>query len=436
MIHFSIQYVIMHGKSFWERKEIKVMVDFLRSVASNSDWLGFSRTLEFCTPGMGATSLERIELEFEEQRRNGHQGNVYHILKEIVKGKRKRFNSKVKDGIQHYMKTIHGARKFLKNGSLTNEQKLDQMFDYIMRQENLVELVSQKKTSNSQTPEEIKQDVKENLDELKSQLLSFDPPDTEILNPVSDEEDEAATLTSVETQSTDKSNLNPVELLTEFLDSIYLYEESHYDQSKAVDDGKGRVVVTTIHGSKGLEWPIVFVPGLSDGILPSKYVLKEENSSKRRAAMDEECRCLYVAVTRAKEKLYLSCFNENEGFGFGGNEIKPISQLLRGKPLLMATKRKHEENLNKSRKRSGFFHFSKLNRSKYKSRNAKEAMHYDSMFSHIPKAAPIKFKTAKDMLKDSKEKSRNREENPYKKRKKTKKHLGIGRKPMKPFLLN
>ena len=129
MIHFSIPYVIMHGKSFWERKEIKVMVDFLRSVASNSDWLGFSRTLEFCTPGMGATSLERIELEFEEQRRNGHQGNVYHILKEIVKGKRKRFNSKVKDGIQHYMKTNHGARKFLKNGSLTNEQKLDQMFD-------------------------------------------------------------------------------------------------------------------------------------------------------------------------------------------------------------------------------------------------------------------------------------------------------------------
>ncbi|QOU20583.1 hypothetical protein BRETT_000293 [Brettanomyces bruxellensis] len=436
MIHFSIPYIIMHGKSFWERKEIKVMVDFLRSVASNSDWLGFSRTLEFCTPGMGAMSLERIENEFEAQRKDGHKGNVYHILKEIVKGKRKRFSSKVKEGIERYMKTIHGARKFLKNESLTNEQKLDHMFDYIVEQQNLVDLVSQKKTSSSQSPDEIKQDVKENLDELRNQLLSFDPPDTEVLNPVSDEEEGTALLTSVETHSVNKGELNPVKLLTAFLDSIYLYEESHYNQSKTVEEEQGRVVVTTIHGSKGLEWPIVFVPGLCDGILPSKYVLQEENPSKRKSAMDEECRCLYVAVTRAKERLHLSCFAENDGFGFGGNEIKPVSQLLKGKPLKMAKRRKHEEQLNKSSRRTGFFQFNKLDRSKYRSRNAKEAMHYDSMFSHIPKAAPIGFKTAKDMLKDSARDNGSQKENPYKKRKKTKKHLGMGRGPMKPFKLN
>lgn len=80
------------------------------------------------------------------------------------------------------------------------------------------------------------------------------------------------------------------------------------------------VVLSTIHSAKGLEWDTVFVIALSDGVLPVTYALDDEE------ALEEECRLLYVAITRAKNNLYLSM--HNEGYNSGISTFNKLSRFL------------------------------------------------------------------------------------------------------------
>lgn len=447
MIHSNIPYIIVHGHSFWELKEVKLMVDFLRAIASSIDWLGYSRSLEFTVPGMGAKSLERIEKEFDSQRSHGHSGNVYKILGSIVKEQKRGFTSKTREGIKHYMKMIHKARSILKDDSKNMEERLGKTFDSVVERSGMVDLVVSKKTSRGKSEDDAKNEVKQNLDELKNQLMSFTPVEETLDEQVAALGDESLNATPAK----DPKDFTPVEFLTQFLDSIYLYEQTHYKQTEDNDEDEGKVTITTIHGAKGLEWPVVFVPGLADGILPSKYVLNETNTKKRKAALDEECRCFYVAVTRAKDRLYLSHFAENEGYFYGGNERKPLSSLIRGEPMKLVKKRDHKPLERYGR---GFASFNKTAKdfAKYRSRNAQDVKHAYDEFSHIPMAAPIVFTTARKKLHEDKlwkikkessklRKKRNCEElNPvtgaplHGKKKNKKKRLGFSG-PMKPFPL-
>ncbi|VEU23777.1 DEKNAAC104943 [Brettanomyces naardenensis] len=415
-IHANIPYIIVHGRSFWELKEVKLMVDFLRAIASNVDWLGYSRSLEFVVAGMGAKSLENIETEFNKQRNQGHEGNVYRILKRFIKREMVGFNAKLREGLQSYVKTIHKARHILKDDEGSMSELLGKMFDRVVKDSNLVELVAAKK-SKGKSEEDAKNEIRENLGELKNQLVTF-APNEEIL---------------------EGENNTASPFLTQFLDSIYLYEQNHYKQSQENDDSSGKVTITTIHGAKGLEWPIVFVPGLCDGILPSKYVLQETNKMKRDAAMDEECRCLYVAITRAKDILYLSYFAETEGFYYGSGERKPLSRLIRGSPLQLVQQREHKELSGE-----GFASANAVakNFDKYKSRNAQQVVKAYTEFSHIPVAVPIVFTTAKKMHSKIMSGLPQNRLNPATGapidgplRKKAKKRLGMGR-PLRPFPMN
>ena len=102
-----------------------------------------------------------------------------------------------------------------------------------------------------------------------------------------------------------------LEFLLNFLDHIYLAESVAMDDKADDETGPGRITLTTIHAAKGLEWPIVFLPALINGILPSNNALTEQNDT-RQQALDEERRCFYVALTRAKEYLYLSSYSTND----------------------------------------------------------------------------------------------------------------------------
>ncbi|GMG25520.1 unnamed protein product [Ambrosiozyma monospora] len=90
--------------------------------------------------------------------------------------------------------------------------------------------------------------------------------------------------------------LNPYYFVSQFLDTVHLFQES--------GDRKGnspQVVISTIHAAKGLEWPAVFIPCLHNGSIPCFQSVNEGTDS-----IDEERRCFYVALTRAKEMLFLS----------------------------------------------------------------------------------------------------------------------------------
>ncbi|MBF0422236.1 MAG: UvrD-helicase domain-containing protein, partial [Magnetococcales bacterium] len=110
--------------------------------------------------------------------------------------------------------------------------------------------------------------------------------------------------------------------LTNFLERVVLDGDPN-DETKAV---RQPVVLSTLHAAKGLEFPLVFLVGLEEGLLPHKLAIEDSNE----AGLEEERRLTYVGMTRAKEKLFLS--HARRRFMFNRNEPTPASRFLREIP--------------------------------------------------------------------------------------------------------
>jgi DNA helicase-2/ATP-dependent DNA helicase PcrA len=107
--------------------------------------------------------------------------------------------------------------------------------------------------------------------------------------------------------------------------------EVHTDEDDALPASGERTLLTTVHGAKGGEWPAVFVVGTEEGLLPHRRALLEEPDP--RAAVEDELRVAYVAVTRARERLYLShCRGQHTGGPTGTVAACRPSRFLLGLP--------------------------------------------------------------------------------------------------------
>ena len=100
----------------------------------------------------------------------------------------------------------------------------------------------------------------------------------------------------------------------------FLYEVSLISDNTEVTDSKNRVTLMTVHSVKGLEFKYVFITGLEEGLFPHM------NSFNSLSELEEERRLCYVAITRAKEKLYLT--NAMERILYGNNQINPVSRFI------------------------------------------------------------------------------------------------------------
>ncbi|KAG7746213.1 hypothetical protein KL912_004473 [Ogataea haglerorum] len=315
LIHANLPYQVVHGRSFWERREIRLLMDYLRAVASDMDWLGYSRCLDFQVSGLGAKSLLLLEEQLSAQRARNQPGNVYVMLESIARDGMKGITAKARAGIGEFVALIKKARELLLSDA-TEQQQLEKMFDHIVKHSRVVSVVNEERMDRKGDSQE---EIEANLNELKNQLISFNLQEEDLLQDAYAEEDEL----EVAEQSFDLTASTSLEKLTQFLDSVYLYEET-----KIAEKTVSKVTITTVHGSKGLEWPVVFVPSLCEGIFPSQHATNDVgDTTKNEAALDEERRCMYVAVTRAKERLYLSYFRETLGFGFG-DPVKRKSRFL------------------------------------------------------------------------------------------------------------
>ncbi|OWB70739.1 nucleoside-triphosphatase activity protein [[Candida] boidinii] len=120
----------------------------------------------------------------------------------------------------------------------------------------------------------------------------------------------------------DNPGIRGRKFVTLFLEGIKLYDETPKDaqvgEYVSEEEKNNVITISTIHASKGLEWPVVFIPSLVDGIIPSSQSLSEEGERAEKL-LDEERRCLYVAITRAKYKVFLSSYKkmgDTETFSF------------------------------------------------------------------------------------------------------------------------
>jgi len=273
----KISYVIWGGVRFFERKEIKDSLSYLRLIAFDDD-MAFKRIANVPSRKIGEKSIKTI-METAQER----GCSMFEALRAL--STTRAFS---KEPVRKFIDFIDTARTLAEGMSISN------LMEFVLANSGLNELYR-----NDEEEERL-----ENLNELVQSIKTYE----------SDHKEDEVSLEG-------------------YLQDVALYTNVDNDRSK------NHVKVMTIHQSKGLEFPYVFISGLSDGIMPNKRSVRE----RKKKAMEEERRLMYVAVTRAEKRLFLT---ESEGYSAQGGFNKVPSRFLREiNEHLMVTEGQMDEDL-------------------------------------------------------------------------------------------
>ncbi|KAG7195779.1 uncharacterized protein KQ657_002164 [Scheffersomyces spartinae] len=288
----SIPYKMLKGRAFWNRSEVMTVVNTLRVIADHNDSIAIFRCLS-SLKGVGDSSISNIQTRAQNISFKGTMLEmIEQISLEVIKTK------KARDAVKQFINRV----KFLTRELQQLEHQIKSIEDAAAERSNLLQsyfdTVIEVFELNIVFKEE--EEKQANIDEVRTVFSEFIPQDISMDNWIGseiedDDDDDNAAAAIADTQ------LNG-NFLVQFVDSIGLYQTSDDEKENSSEKALKPITLSTIHGSKGLEWKIVFVPGLTEGIFPSRFSVKDE----RGEAIHEERRCFYVALTRAKWLLYLS----------------------------------------------------------------------------------------------------------------------------------
>jgi DNA helicase II / ATP-dependent DNA helicase PcrA len=256
----NIAYTIYGGISFYQRKEIKDFLAYLRIIVNTQDEEALKRIINYPIRGIGKTSVDRAIM-------NANENNIS-MWQVLENAPQYGFKAGTLQSIEEFVLMIRSFRSMLQT-----KNAYDVAF-HVGKQTSFVkELFNDKSTEGVQRYE--------NVQELLNSIKEF----TE--TPGNEESGEVG----------DKS-------LAAYLQQIVLLTDA--DEK---DPNADTVKLMTIHAAKGLEFPVVFVGGLEEGLFPNAMSLNT------REELEEERRLFYVAITRAKGRLYLTYANTRYRFG-------------------------------------------------------------------------------------------------------------------------
>ena len=267
----NVPYQIVGGHKFYDRKEIMDIMAYLKLVANPSDSMSFNRIINTPKRGIGPVSVRRF-LDFARDNNLSILGAFDHIT---MSGITTRAAAKLSD----FGAKLRDAIKYAKDHSVTGlTEKILQDFGYTaaLKAEHTIEAETRL----------------ENLDEFLSVTKRFDDEYEE--NDDSDETENA---------------------LSDFLAEVSLLSDQ--DDLANNDD---QVALMTLHAAKGLEFPVVFLVGMEDGLFPLSRALMEDDQ------LEEERRLAYVGITRAKRELFLT--NAYSRMMYGRMQNNPPSRFL------------------------------------------------------------------------------------------------------------
>lgn len=247
----GIPYKVIGGLKFYERKEIKDIIAYLRLIHNSADNLSLKRIINEPKRGIGKTSIDQIQ-EISDKTGN----SMYEIIRNAQEYGLTRVFSNSRDFIEQ-MEYLKSKKDELNISDLIKETLNKTGYTKALENENSVEAETRI----------------ENLEEFLTVAIEF------------------------EEESADNT-------LAEFLENITL--SSDIDGMEDQDDS---VTLMTLHSAKGLEFPVVFLVGMEEGIFPGYKSIGEPQ------ALEEERRLFYVGITRAKQYLYLTCAKHRTIFG-------------------------------------------------------------------------------------------------------------------------
>ena len=250
----SIPYHIVGGVKFYDRKEIKDVLAYLRFINNNKDDISFLRILNFPARGIGKTSISKIlKMKLESD------GDILEVLSNIKLGD---LGKKQIGAIKQFLKLIYELKDLAKDKNA-----------YEVATRLILEINLEEHYSNQGTPEAA--DRWQNVQELLNSIQEY----------------------------CDNSSQG---MLTTFLEEVSLLTD--IDRWNSNDES---VTLMTVHSSKGLEFPIVIIAGMEEGLFP------HSNSIDEPEGIEEERRLFYVAITRAMECLFLYSTDSRMRFGSG-----------------------------------------------------------------------------------------------------------------------
>jgi len=246
----NIDYKIYGGISFYQRKEIKDILSYLRILINPNDEEALKRIINYPARGIGATTIDKLTIAA-----NHYKKSIFDIIKYIDKIDLK-INSGTKNKLQNFMNMI------LRLQIEAKTKNAFEIAEIVVKQTQLI-----KDLEKDGTPETVSK--VENVQELLNGIKDF---------------------------ITDKIEQGEDASLTSFLEDVALATD--FDAKK--DNEKPSISLMTIHQSKGLEYLYVYIVGLEENLFPSAM------SMNTRSELEEERRLFYVALTRAEKAAYLT----------------------------------------------------------------------------------------------------------------------------------
>jgi DNA helicase-2/ATP-dependent DNA helicase PcrA len=243
----NIPYRVYGGLSFYQRKEIKDVLAYLRLLINNDDEQAFKRIINFPARGIGLTTLNKISIEAKNK-----SVSEYTYLKDYSKSSTI-LNNSTKNKLLDFVVMIESIKAKLESLDVFEITK------EVLKQSGLYNLYK-----NDESMEGVNRI--QNIEELLNGIKDF-------------------------VENNDKNQVS----VSTFLQDVALAT----DQDNESND-KNKVALMTIHLAKGLEFPFVYIVGLEENLFPSAMNLNS------RTELEEERRLFYVALTRAEKKIYLS----------------------------------------------------------------------------------------------------------------------------------
>ena len=268
----SIPYNVVGGTNFYDRREIKDLLAYLKTVDNASDDLAVRRILNVPRRGIGQTTISRV-MDFAREK----DITFYQALEragEIPSV------GKAKTKLTAFTDMIEDFRQVLKEGSIRA------LAETIIRKTDYVEYLQDLDDEDSD-------DREGNLDELISKIVDYEEHASE----------------------ENASEAGPT--LSGFLEEVALVADID-----SVEESDDRVLLMTLHSAKGLEVPHVYIAGMEENVFPSAMALKDPDED----GIEEERRLAYVGITRAKEDLTLT--SAAARMVRGETQYNPVSEFV------------------------------------------------------------------------------------------------------------
>ncbi len=272
-IRMGVPYRIFGGHKFYDRKEIKDALAYLQLINNTNDSIRLRRIINEPKRGIGESTVN-----YAAEIAQALGMSLFDVIKTADQYEKLSRGSK---GLLKFAQMVEGLQELAKTATLK------ELFDELMIQTGY-------ESSLSNDPDTC-DERRENLRELSSNLLKY-------------------------------SEENPEGDLSGFLEEVALMTDiDNYDETA------DSVVMMTLHASKGLEFPVVFIPGMEEGIFPSMQTMYDNSE------VEEERRLAYVGITRAKKKLYIT--NAQKRMLFGKTSLNRPSRFAMEIPISCVDKK-------------------------------------------------------------------------------------------------